>query len=240
MPPYSTRQHVVAVLSAAVLCVACHAPPHRPHRAVAAASADAPVTAADPGAAVLAAVDNARGALALNDRVAALNSVSEALADVIRLPDTPSNIYPNDVASPGGGKHGHPADAAIGSFDLQVKLISAKAELDSGDARGADADLAAIDAGTPARLIPSQLPLLRAGAALAQAQAAADYQRIGQLKTDLRLAAQCLATYGGTNHAGDARSLASAIRAELARPGALQRLQPALLSSWSGQVGGWA
>jgi hypothetical protein len=234
--PSNPKRHRTALLVAVLAAAACHAPPHQAPAVLSAAPASASLTAADPGAALLAGVENAQGAIAGRDPVAALNDVNQALVYAVRLPDVASALYPNEAAPP--GQRSSRADQPLTSFDVLVQLTTAQAELENGDAARAEADLAAIEAGTPARLAPKDLPLLCADEALAAAQTAVASERTGELRTQFITAQQALDAYAGP-HQGDAHALAAALRAELAQPGELGRLQPALLSSWSNRVDGW-
>ena len=93
-----------ALLVAALALAACHPGGKAEHTAV------APPPAADAGAPVLAAVQNARAAIAAGDAIAAFNDVNLGLGFAARLPDGDSSIYPPQAAPPGyangGGGNG--------------------------------------------------------------------------------------------------------------------------------------
>ncbi len=88
-----------SVLAAAAVTLAACQPGGEAQRAPAAApQAEAPV---DAGAPVLAAVQNARVAIAAGDTVGALNDVNLALGAAVRLPGAESALYPPEGAPPG-------------------------------------------------------------------------------------------------------------------------------------------
>jgi hypothetical protein len=303
--PFSHSIRRVCALTALALTACHHAEQAEREPAGDPQRADA---VADPGAPVLAAVLDARAAIAADDRVAALNDADLALSDAVRLAGAQSALYPPEAAPPGyrdrsggganggagggrgAGRHHHggagpaaggrpwrsrmpaappptpspqaaaqvgahhrgheqgghagaaapPAGSAgISSFEAQVRLVSAKSELLSGDVAGADAQLKAIASAAPPQLLPLGLPLVRARQCLAQAAAAVSGGRLGELKTQLEAARANLEAYQGRAHAAEAEALVREIGAALGRPGGLAALQPAQLSLWSGRADVW-
>jgi hypothetical protein len=83
-------------LAAALLLAACHGAEHA--QSTPAPSAPA---AADAGAPVLAAVQNARSAIAAGDPIAAFNDVNLGLGFATRLTGAESALYPAEAAPPG-------------------------------------------------------------------------------------------------------------------------------------------
>ncbi|HEY1427055.1 MAG TPA: hypothetical protein VGF50_10320 [Caulobacteraceae bacterium] len=310
MRPFPALQ---PLLVAAALALAACQP--RPETARAPRGPPALQTA-DPGIAVLAAVENARASIAAGDRLAAFNNVSVALGDATQLSGSDSALFPPEAAPPGyrrpgggggyggsggrrggrGGGHGHhggsgqgfaaaggappgagPASRAtapaaadnatppgaaptpgephrhrgsaaaaaaaepsdVSSFDVQVRLTSIQARLQTGDLAAADADLGAIEASADRHPAPPQLPLVRADQSLALASAAADSGRRGELQTQLQAARASLDAYHGQPHAAEARALAAAIGQALDNPAGLDALAPMQLSLWSGRLASW-
>ena len=89
------RSAVWAAATVAALLAACHPakqPPHTPPPAQAEADAGAPV---------LAAVQNARAAIATGDQVAAFNDVNVGIGFAASLPGAGSALYPPEAAPPG-------------------------------------------------------------------------------------------------------------------------------------------
>jgi len=230
-----------AVLLAAGLLAACHHPKDRPSAVVDADRPAASLTTLDTGAAMLADVDNARAAIADNDGMAATNDVNHAVTYAVRLPDVTSSLYPNEANIPDGrGARAKPAAAApLTAFDAEVVLTSAQSSIAAGDLAGADAQLAVVQQRTPPRLVPADLPLLRADESLGLARIAVESEHAGELKTQLEIAAAALDAYRGAPHAADAKALAAAIGRTLKQPGSLERMQSDQLDLWSGLVDGW-
>jgi hypothetical protein len=164
------------------------------------------------------------------------------------LPDVTSALYPNDAVMPdhrGGktaGKTSVGASVSAGaltSFGAEVVLTSAQSKLEGGDLTGADAILTTIQERTPARLIPADLPLLRADESLGLARIAIASEHAQELKSQLETAAAALDAYQGQAHAADAHALAQAIDRVLKQPGSLDHMQSDQLDLWSGRVDGW-
>ncbi|HEY1752513.1 MAG TPA: hypothetical protein VGG29_14740 [Caulobacteraceae bacterium] len=155
---------------------------------------------------------------------------------------------PPAAPKPATAAHTRAGPPALTAFDLQVRLTTAQAKLEMHDARGADAVLAAIRAGTPARLVPADLPLVRADESLALALTAISTERASELRTQLANAAAALAAYGGASHSAGARSagahsaealaLAATIDAAARSPSALTSVRPDLVSSWMDRIDG--
>src|SRR5579872_4258578 len=94
MPAFLHR----CVLPIAALALAACQPGGRQASGPAAAPAEA---SADAGAPMLAAVENARAAIAVGDQVAAFNDVNVALGYAVRLQGSDSALYPPEAAPPG-------------------------------------------------------------------------------------------------------------------------------------------
>jgi hypothetical protein len=238
-----SRPAILAVLLAAALaaCHRAHDRAHdRPHAAVDAERPTGSLAATDLGVSMLADVDNARAAIAAHDAMAAANDVNQAIDYAVRLPDVNSALYPNDAIQPNrqAGKTGAAA-LALTSFDTEVVLTTAQSAIEAGDLADADTDLAAIQQRTPPRLVPADLPLLRADESLDLARIAVESEHPAELATQLSIAETALGAYQGGAHAGDAHALATAIQIALKRPGALDHLQPDQLDVWSKRVDGW-
>jgi hypothetical protein len=92
---HPNRSTVWAVAAVAALLAACH-PAEQPPRAPEPAQAEA-----DAGAPVLAAVQNARAAIAAGDQVAAFNDVNVGIGYAASLPGAGSALYPPEAAPPG-------------------------------------------------------------------------------------------------------------------------------------------
>jgi hypothetical protein len=232
----------VSILIAVALLAACHHPKDRPSAVVDADPPAASLTAQDTGAAMLADVDNARAAIAARDSMAATNDLDQAVAYAVKLPDVTSNLYPNEAVIPDRRvAHAGPVAAPpLTAFDAEVTLTSAQSELAVGDLAGADAQLTVVQRRTPPRLVPADLPLLRADESLGLARIAVESEHAGELKTQLEIAEAALDAYRGRPHAADAKALAAAIDRTLKQPGSLDRLQSDQLDLWSGLVDGWA
>lgn len=92
---HPNRSCAWAAAALATLLAACHPaqpPPHEPEPAQ---------TEADAGAPVLAAVQNARAAIAAGDTVAAFNDVDLGVGYAASLPGARSALYPPEAAPPG-------------------------------------------------------------------------------------------------------------------------------------------
>jgi len=230
------------ILIAATLLAACHHPKDRPPAMVDADRPTASLTAQDTGAAMLADVDNARAAIAAKDQMAATNDLDQAVTYAVKLPDVTSTLYPNEAVVPDhrGARAGPAAPPPLTAFDAEVALTSAQSKLEGGDLAGADAQLAVVQQRTPPRLVPADLPLLRADESLGLARIAVESEHAAELKTQLQIAEASLDAYRGRPHAADARALAAAIDRTLKQPGSLDRLQSDQLDLWSGLVDGWA
>ncbi|HTX49937.1 MAG TPA: hypothetical protein VME40_11160 [Caulobacteraceae bacterium] len=156
----------IVVAGLLLTCAACHR-----HRVAAPSAAQAVSfstdSAVDPGAAMLAGIDNARVAIAHGDQLGADNDLAQALSYAEQLPGATSKLFPDQTPTRAGAHR-----QMLARFPAQVRLQSADAALQSGDVKDADADLAAIQAGVPARLAPANLPLIEAAQSLALARAA--------------------------------------------------------------------
>jgi hypothetical protein len=165
---------------------------------------------------VLAAVHNARFAIAQQDLIAAANDIRQARSFAANLPSG---------ASAGGG--------------VGVKLITAHAELLNGDIKDADVELASVQNGISSQLIPRDLPLLSANQSLALAKIDLTSGLRADLRTQLITAQLALTAYSGRNQQVGAKALAKLIGETLTSPGALERLQPGEVGLWAGEVDGW-
>jgi len=237
-------RHGILVLSLAATLAACQRPQDRPHAVVDASRPTGSLASVDLGVSMLADVDNARAAIAAHDVMAASNDVDQAIVFAVRLPDVNSALYPNDAILPGGhapAGHGSGAAApvALTSFDTEVALTSAQSAIEGGDLAVADTDLAAIQQRTPPRLVPADLPLLRADQSLDLARIAIESEHPAELETQLKTAEAALGAYQGSVHAADARALATAIQTALKQPGVLDHMQTDQLVIWSQTVDGW-
>ena len=243
-------QIIVALMLAVatVLVSGCHPSPSTSTAALPLPEPTGPVALSqvDLGASILAGVENALQAISLHDRIAAANDVGQALAFATQLPDQPSRLLPAEPITPAPAP---PSDAAgipdarpqarMTAFGAQVRLTSASAEIGSGNLQAAAADLHAIENGVPARLLPADLPLLRAAASLDLARDAAASGRTPELRTQLRCARLALDADAGGQVAA-ARALAVSIARTLGQPQRLATILPYQLSLWVGQVAEWA
>lgn len=173
----------------------------------------------DPGASMLAAVHDARQAIALRDPIAASNDISQAL----KLAPRPVNEGARSLA------------ALLGSFPVQAQLISAQALLTEGQVAGADELLKAIQSRVPGRLMPRDLSLLEAAASLELAREAASLG-IPQLRTQLLCAVAALRDYRGTAYVDETMALASELERALAHPKQLRTLLPDQVGLWLARV----
>lgn len=234
-------RHALLAVSFAVALGACQRQSHdRPHAVVDTDRPTGSLVASDVGASMLADVDNARAAIAAHDSMAAANDLDQAIGYATRLPDVNSALYSNDAIDP-GPRAGRitAAPAALTSFGTVVELTSAQSAVEAGDLAKGDKDLAIIERRTPARLIPADLPLLRADESLGLARVAIESEHPRELAIQLGIAEAALGAYHGASYAADARALAVAIRTALKQPGALDHLQTEQLDLWSKRVDGW-
>jgi hypothetical protein len=204
--------------------------------------ADIPLSQVDLGASVLAAVDNARVAIEMRDRVAAYNDVDEAVAFARQLVNRPSRLLLSEPIAIEPGTSSSPLAAAhvrITGFDVLVKLASARAELES-NLQAADADLHDIQRGIPEQLIPTDLQLLKAAASLSLSRSAVTQGRTPELTTQLVTAQLALNAYAGPGHIAEAKALAATIGQTLRRTATLDTTPPNQMSIWLGIVVGWA
>lgn len=212
------------------------------------AALTAPATPAGPaqsdlGASMLAAIDNARAAIALHDAVAADNDVAQALGLANQAINQVSAILPPQAMSAASRSTAHTdarsLTAVLGTFSVRVDLSSVQTLLTAGDISDADSALSALERKVPADLIPQDLPLLRAEASLDRALEAASLGTL-QLRTQLLCARAALLAYRGPAHVEDARALASKLDGVLADPARLRTLLPYQVSVWLGTLAGWA
>jgi predicted small lipoprotein YifL len=171
------------------------------------------------GFTVLAEVDNAQQAIELRDAIAADNDLGQALAFATEMID-----------------HRRQSPAVLTSFAVRVRLMSAKALLTDGNLSGADAELNGVRDQVPRRLLPQDLPLLRAAASLVLARGAVITGGTPRLRTQLQCAQDALDAYDAAGHLEAARDLASTLHRALANPTVLRTLLPYQLSQWLGKV----
>jgi len=225
---------VTAVVWLLLFCAACHR-----QGAAGPTAGDEPVgfstdASVDPGGAMLAGVDNARGAIARGDALAANNDLAQALAYAVQLPGASSRLFPDQAPTRAGA-----TSLMLPRFTAQVRLQSADTDLQSGDLKDADADLAAIQAGVPARLVPSNLPLIEAAQSLTLAKAAVGSNRPSDLTLQLNTARAALASDTRGPHSADAKALAAEIGRELDAAGGAAQIQTGQLTLWATKVNGW-
>jgi hypothetical protein len=147
----------------------------------------------DVGAVVLAAVENARTAIAHKDAISAGNDLDAARTYATRLMAQPSTLF----SGPPG-----PDGEQLTDFVVVTRLLAAEGEVDSGDLPGADAHLRIIEDGVAKRFLPRDFALLRTREGLERAAAARRAERRAELATQLLTARTALAEDAGT--AGDA------------------------------------
>ncbi|MGH7121547.1 MAG: hypothetical protein ACREFP_21575 [Acetobacteraceae bacterium] len=235
----------VLTFAATVLLAACARHPSEPVSALASPTSAPPAALSqrDPGASMLAAIDNAQEAITLHDAIAAGNDVGQALAFAQQMIDQISAILPSeppsDRSSSSGGNGAGRLTALLRSFAVRVKLTSAQALLTIGNLAGADAELSAVQSQVPSRLLPQDLSLLRAAASLDLAGEDASLG-IPQLRTQLLCTQVALRAYRGPGHIEDAMALASTLDHALANPPVLRALLPYQLSLWLSSVTEWA
>ena len=148
MHPIRANAWVAAAVAA--LLAACH-PAEQPARAPEPAQAEA-----DVGAPVLAAVQNARAAIAAGDQVAAFNDVNVGIGYAASLPGAGSALYPPEAAPPGyqspssggggGGGGGGGRGGAQGGHGGRHRHGAGQ--------QGSDAGPAAAGAAAPAPAVP--------------------------------------------------------------------------------------
>lgn len=216
---------LVAALASTVMLAACGRHRMAPAPASTNAAPPGPVALSQRnlGYTVLAEVDNARQAIESRDAIAASNDVGQALAFAREMID-----------------HRRQSPAILTSFAVRVRLFSAQALLTSGSLSGADAELNAVQGQVPRRLLPQDLPLLRAAASLVLARDAVVTGGTPRLRTQLRCAQAALDAYSGPGHIADARDLASTLDRALANPAVLSTLLPYQLGLWLSKVTAWA
>jgi hypothetical protein len=191
---------------------------------------------------LLAAVENARVAIAVGDPVAASNDVAQALSFDMQLLGRPSNLIRSgplsnerDRTSGPGGMRGD--DAPLTVFGVQVELHSAQAELPT-NLTAADAHLRNIQNGIPLGSMPTDLALLRAAASLELARIAASEGRRRDLRTQLLSAQIALRAFRGPGHLADANALQATIDQSL-RTGAADTMLTYQPTSWLFTVLEW-
>lgn len=167
---------------------------------------------------MLAAVRDAREAIALHDPIAADNDISQAL-----------DLTPQTVGA------AQSLATLLGSFPVRVHLVSAQALLTQGRVADADTLLMEIQSRVPGRLMPHDLPLLAAADSLERARVAASLGT-PQLRTQLLCAVAALRDYRGTAYAQETMALASALDRALAHPTQLRTLLPAQVGIWLATV----
>jgi hypothetical protein len=192
---------------------------------------------------MLAAVDNARSAIALRNPNAAANDIRQAASYAKTLSGRLSDpIFPEPTTAAAGplgpSVTGAPA-GRLTAFQAQVNLTTAQSELRNGNFTEADTGLLAIQNGIPSRLIPIDLPLLRARESLDLARIAVSSGQAPDLRTQLISAQLALNAYSGPRHAMQAKALAADIGQSLNQRGALNAISPGQLSVWWGRVYGW-
>ena len=235
---------LLALICSAALpgCVRQSAAPAAP-AAVTAPASPVGLAQSDLGASMLAAIENARAAIALHDAVAADIDVVQALGFADQAINRVSAILPPQDMSAAGRSTAR-ADArsltaVLGTFPVRVRLSSVQTLLTAGDLADADHLLGVLEREVPDGLIPQDLSLLQAGASLDRARQAASLGTT-QLRTQLLCARAALLAYRGPEHVEDARALASTLDAVLADPTRLRTLLPYQVSPWLGVLAGWA
>ena len=189
----------------------------------------------DDGAAMLADAENARQAIARHALLAAANDLNRGLGEADQLAGAASSVFPEDAPKPARNA----STKRMSRFSAQVRLLSADTELENGDVADADRDLAEIEAGVPASVLPATFPLLRAEESLDVAEGAVAANQASGLPVQLAIAQQALRTYAGNPHRADASALAAEIGRALAEPDATDRIPPDQLADWATRVSGW-
>jgi hypothetical protein len=240
----ATRSPAVLLALAMLLAGCARRPAPQPLPVTGAGAAPATTVAlsqVDVGASMLAGVENARQAIAFGDRIAGANDLGQAQGFAMQLTNHSSRLIPSEPTilgtrrSAGTSAPDRPR-ARLTVFGVQVRLTSASAELTTGDFAAADADLRAVQDSIPDRLIPGDLPLLRAAASLDLARSAAFSGLIPELRTQLLCAQRALSSYTGPAHVAEAKALAALIERRLASGGTLTMMLPYQLSLWLGRV----
>jgi hypothetical protein len=198
------------------------------------------ITANDPGYRVLAAVANARWAMARRARLFAENELERAIRDASRLPDETTAVFASSPPA-GGRRSARPetGTAQMTTFEVVVRLQSAKEDLDGGDLAGADEDLAALAAAAPTAPATAALPLLQASEALDVATVDAANGMVTNVRDELVCAQQALEAYSGPARQADARGLARDIAARLASANGAAAVDSVQLQVWSTRIVGW-
>jgi hypothetical protein len=237
----------VLAFAASSLLAACarHPNPTPPLPAPTVPTPAAPVALSqrDLGASMLAAVDNARQAIALHDAIAAGNDVGQARGFARQMIDAGPTVLASSPPRPQSPSSARalavPLTPWLRSFAVRVRLISAQALLNQGNLAGADAQLSTVQALVPRSLLPQDLPLLRAAASLVLARRAAS-MGLPQLRTQLLSAVAALRAYAGPAHGEAAMALASMLGQVLSNPTRLQTLLPYQVSLWLARITEWA
>lgn len=232
------------IVAGVILVASCDRTPvsSAPRLANASATGTSSPSHLDSGAAMLAAVDNARSAIALRNPNAAANDIRQAASYAKTLSGRLSDpIFPEPTTAAGPlgpSVTGAPA-GRLTAFQAQVNLTTAQSELRNGNFTEADTGLLAIQNGIPSRLIPIDLPLLRARESLDLARIAVSSGQTPDLRTQLMSAQLALNAYSGPRHAMQAKALAADIGQSLNQRGTLDAISPGQLSVWWGRVYGW-
>ena len=233
---------LASLLLAALIVTGCTRAPSVP----AAAQAPTPVLPSalsqrDPGASLLAAIENARQAINWHDLLAAGGDLNQALGFAQEVLSQINTSLPALQPAGAASDPGPPAalSATLRSPVVEARLLTAKAKLGTGDAPGAVADLEVIQRQVPADRLPRTFALLRAAASLELAKAAASLG-LPRLQTQLHCAQVALLAYQGPAHLEDARALAMTFGRYLADERMRRLLLPEELSIWQGMIAQWA
>ena len=128
-------------------------------------------------------------------------------------------------------------ESRLTSFDAQVSLLTAQTNLRNNHLERASAELVRLQERVPRRLVPVDLPLLRASESLDVAKEAAATGRPNDLRTQLLNAQAALHAYAGPHHPQQVKALAAHLAKFLNRSGPLDAISVDQLSIWQGEVG---
>jgi hypothetical protein len=221
-----------AVLAAPLLVlVACHRRPASAPRAGAAPVRISSVArASDPGVLLVAAVEDARSAIAKGDQIGADNDLAVARNYALTLPDVETALFQSGGRAP-----------ATNSAFVSDRLVTATARLTNRDFKGADQALQAIVTAAPRSALPPSLPLIEAKIAIDLAHDAIQTGGYDDARAQLATAEAALSSAPPPGGQAAARqALIASIRAAVKDPQALRTLSPPRLAAWAGQTAAWA
>jgi hypothetical protein len=205
-------------------------PPAAPRAAAAPARVAAVARPSDPGVLLVAAVEDARGAVARGDQICADNDLAVARSYALTLPDVDTALFQTGGRAP-----------ATNSALVSDRLVTATARLTNRDFKGADRALQAIVTAAPRSVLPPSLPLIEAKIAIDLSEQAIRTGGYDQARAQLATAEAALSSATAPRGQEAAKqALIGSIRAAVKDSQALRTLSPPRLAAWAGQTGAWA